>query len=411
MKRKLMQQMRNEWRSNLWMGIELLIVGLVLWSIFVIFGMFGYIHKVPQNFDLTDVVAGYMEVIPENASEYKPYADSLHNEWTDMKNLVAQLKNNPLVEEVGFGSNALPYNYNYSGNQLNIKAGDTIYSYAGNTRHMTPELIRLIRLRGLRGETPEQLAKIIEDGGRIISAFENSDYELDPLSLVGRQSWFGNDSSRTSTIGAVIEGIRRNDYEPLRRNNGVMIMAPQWFPGEVAIRLKPGKAREFLDNISLSDTEAGNVYFSNLRTVDNIRDTAHRDIHALTRNLTICAIFLLSVVFLGFLGAFWYKTQQRVPELALRRVNGATRGSLVRRLLSEGLILLCIASVPMLAIGGYLLGTFDFADILGTPLPSWLPWSMGACAIAALALIIAAGIWFPASKAMTVNPAEALSDQ
>ena len=33
MKRKLLKQIRNEWRSNLWLGIELLIVSVVMWYI------------------------------------------------------------------------------------------------------------------------------------------------------------------------------------------------------------------------------------------------------------------------------------------------------------------------------------------------------------------------------------------
>ena len=33
MKRKLLSQMRNEWRSNVWMTVELVVVGTVLFAI------------------------------------------------------------------------------------------------------------------------------------------------------------------------------------------------------------------------------------------------------------------------------------------------------------------------------------------------------------------------------------------
>ena len=36
MKRKLIQQMRNEWRSNIWMMVELAIVAIVVWAMFKI---------------------------------------------------------------------------------------------------------------------------------------------------------------------------------------------------------------------------------------------------------------------------------------------------------------------------------------------------------------------------------------
>ena len=116
-------------------------------------------------------------------------------------------------------------------------------------------------------------------------------------------------------------------------------------------------------------------------------------------------------VFLGFLGSFWYKTQQRIPELALRRVNGATRGDLLRRLLGEGMLMLFFAAIPIAVLGALLLGQVNIEEEVGMGVPAWLPWTMFAAAVGALGLMIAGGIWFPAVKAMKINPAEALKDQ
>lgn len=409
MKRKLIQQMRNEWRSNLWMGVELVIVGLVLWAIFLVFGMLGLIHQEPQGYDLTDVYNGDLWTIDENATTHVEYPDSAHNEWTDMETLIANLRNNPNVEMAGAGNNALPYSYNYSGNRLAAHINGWKQFYMGNCRNMSPDFVRTIRLTGINGETTEELAQMIADGKTLISLLETPSEECNPEEWRGKEVFWDWDSTRTVHIGAIIQGIRRSDYEPLFR--GVIINNNTWFPDQIAIRVKPGKGREFMESLKSEDLEFGNVYISNLQSIEQRRDAAHLTISTTIRNLTAGALFVMVAVFLGFLGSFWYKTQQRIPELALRRVNGATRGDLLRRLLGEGMLMLFFAAIPIAGLGALLLGQVNIEEEVGLGVPAWLPWTMFAAAVGALGLMIAGGIWFPAVKAMKINPAEALKDQ
>ena len=409
MKRKLIQQMRNEWRSNLWMGIELFIVGLVLWAIFSTFGFFANLHQPPRDYDLTDIYHGDLWIVGKNKTTYKAYPDSAHNEWTDLSTLLSNLRNNPYVEMLGTGNNALPYSYNYSGNQLTADLDDRRESYNGNLRNMSPDFVRTIRLRGLNGETTEELATMIENGNIIISLYDGSRIESTPEQWRGRDVFWSYDSTRVEHVGAVIAGIRRNDYEPIFGGN--ILKDNMWFPSEIAIRVKPGKGREFMESLKSTNLEFGNVYISNMQSIDRRRESAHLNINTIIRNLTTCAVFVLTAVFLGFLGSFWYKTQQRAPELALRRVNGATRADLFRRLLGEGMLILLVSAVPTAAVGGFLLTNIDFEGELGMPFPLVIPWLMFGAAMAALALMIAAGICFPASKAMKIDPAQALKDQ
>ena len=52
MNKKLIRQIRNEWRSNLWVFTELLIVSVVMW--FVVDYMYVMIsnYYVPRGFDI-----------------------------------------------------------------------------------------------------------------------------------------------------------------------------------------------------------------------------------------------------------------------------------------------------------------------------------------------------------------------
>jgi len=409
MKRKLIQQMRTEWRNNLWMTVELVIVGVILWGIFSVFASLVYIHQAPEGIDFTDVYNGRLGYIPKDANTRKAYPDSLHNEWTDLATLIANLKSNPYIESIGTGTNAIPYNFNYSGCSIQARIGDSIQYYIGNLREMTPDMVRTLRITGVNGETSEQLAQMVEEGKWLISTHENSYHDNNPELWPGHEAVIGNDSTNIKQIGALIHGIRRNDYEPVF--GGVLIFDDHGWPYDIAIRVKPGKGQEFMESLKADDLEFGNVYAHNICSIEDKKKEAHRDVSTFIRNMSACALFVMIAVFLGFLGSFWYRTQQRVPELALRKVNGATDADLFRRFIGEGLILLCVAAPFIIGIAAIVLtGAFNLFEIRGS-VDQGILWAMIPATLAVLALMIAAGVWLPARKAMKINPAEALKDQ
>lgn len=407
MKRKLLSQMRNEWRSNVWMTVELVVVGTVLFAIAGGLASLAYIYQRPAGIDFSDIHIGRLGYIPQSASTFSPYPDSLHNYNTDLEMLLVNLKNNPYVEDAGTGTNAIPYNYNYSGSMLKSKDTDSTTYYMANFRYMSPDLVRTLRITGLRGETPARLAAMVDEGALLIS---DTNYEGQgsavPADLVGHEVFCG-DSSNVVKVGALVNAIRRADYEPMTAGMVIAGTPSDWMPSEIAIRAKEGKSREFMESLSSSYLESGNVYISDLMTIDKRRESAHLQFDNMTRNLTACAIFLLVAVFLGILGSFWYRTKQRIPEIALRKVNGATDSEVFRRLISEGLMILVFAIPFIVALAALVITQVE----LGLELPGWLLWSMIPVTAAILALTIVAGILFPARKAMKINPAEALKDQ
>lgn len=407
MKRKLISQMRNEWRSNVWMSVELIIVGVVLFAIFVLFASYVYIHRSPKGIDFTDVYVGRIGWIDKSSSSFKQYPDSLHNYYTDLDMLKANLTSNPYVESVGTGRNAIPYNYNFNGTMIALADGDTTIYYYANQRSMDPGMVKTLRMIGLNGESPEELAKIVEDGKLLISTIDtNEDFKAEKWA--GHETYFGNDSANIYTIGGVINGIRRVDYEPMYGGVVIMNILHGEFPYEIAIRVTPGKANDFLESLDESYLEFGNVYVSDLVSIENRKNEAQRQYTTTMRNLCVCMMFLMIAVFLGILGAFWYRTQQRIPEIALRKVNGATDRNILCRFLSEGLMLLLVC-VPVIALISATIIPQINLEMLAMPL--WAVWAILPVTIFALAFMIVAGIAFPAFKAMKTNPAEALKDQ
>ena len=55
MKRKLLKQITNEWRSNLWLAIELLLISVVLWYIMDYCGVYMGLTNEPMGVDTEHV--------------------------------------------------------------------------------------------------------------------------------------------------------------------------------------------------------------------------------------------------------------------------------------------------------------------------------------------------------------------
>lgn len=413
-------QMRNEWRSNTWMMVELLVVGLVLWVIFMLLNCLAAVHKEPACADYSDIYVGNFGYIAEGSASYKPYDDN-HSYMTDFNMLEANLSTNPNVEIVGHGTNALPYNFNYNGTMLTTTIDGKKEYYFCNQRFLSPEAVKAIRLYGLNGETPDELAEIVRRGEMIVSTNEYPDDGLHPERWRGKEAFFGrNDSSEVYKVGAVVDAIRRCDYEP---SNGAVIRHDnKMWPQQIIVRVKEGRGEEFMASLTGDDLEFGNIYVSNLQSLEDVKNLSHKEITTLRRNIVTCAVFVLVSVFLGFLGSFWYRTQQRVPELALRKVNGATDAELFRRIISEGLLLLIIpvillvpTGIGLISVVGYLTGdegasAFDI-NINGMPMSQWMLWAGFIMSVVSLAIMIVCGIWLPARKAMKIEPAIALKEQ
>ena len=123
--------------------------------------------------------------------------------------------------------------------------------------------------------------------------------------------------------------------------------------------------------------------------------------------------FLLANVFLGLFGTFWFRTQQRVGEIAIRKVNGATRGDIFRRLIGEGLVILSAVTLPAIGIDAILVH-FEFNQSLVPEAPVFSLANLLVCVFityALIALMIIAGIYIPARHAMNLDPAVALHDE
>lgn len=415
MSKKLFKQIRNEWRFNIWIFVELLIVSVVMWFITDYMYVIARNYIEPRGFDISHCYLISMGKLTPNSHEYNP-ADTTDND--DYAELLNRIQHRPEVEAASLSKNSYPYD---GSNSSTIISHDTIQ--VGNNdwtmrRFVTPDFVRVFRYQGANGETPEQLANILSKGDILISDNLFNKHKMPSLTgLVGKTFHLDLDSTINYTLGASLKPVKYDDFQSARYSySGMTKLGKENYKdmNELCVRVKDNMDHNFIDNLwrdADKQLRVGNIYISDVQSFHDLHTSFERLKMNTVRNYVAGGLFLMLNIFLGILGTFWFRTQQRRGEIALFKALGSTNHDVFIRQISEGIILLSIATIFATIIdlnltlanlnkahdGIY----FEPIRFTASVLISYL--------LTAIMIII--GTWFPARKAMAIQPAEALHEE
>lgn len=414
MSKKIYTQIRNEWHSNWWLALELLLVSVVMWYVVDYMFVITNTYNEPHGFDVSHCYLIEMGKLTDKSSDYIPNDTLLVEE---IETLVDRLRHRPEVEAVSLSANSYPYNG--SNSSITIRY-DTLLSDYCIVRSVTPDFFRVFRYEGIRGETPEELAQMLSDGNFMAS--DNlflSKYDQRLTSFVGKSFFLGNDSAQTFRLIASLNPVRYSDYEPVWSWTScfvVSLLLRDWYDTdlELCVRVKADQDVDFIERLR-ADSEKqfriGNVFIADIIPFANIRRDYQMDETIQIRNYLFGMGFLLLNIFLGLLGTFWFRTQQRRCEIALRKALGSTNRDVFRRLLAEGMAILVIATIPAVIVDWNLAYAELNYWMNGTTLEPVRFIITVVITFLLIALMIVLGTYIPARKAMKIEPAEALHDE
>ncbi len=401
MKRNLLTQIKNEWRDNLWLVIELAIVAVAIWALS--FTLYDTLRPKfdDKGYDIDNVYKITLKSLGKDSPEYVDMGDRTETaNLDDEKNLMARIRKSPYVEIAAFSNNALPYQFSYAGNQLDVQdKGDSVF-YMGNLRMASPEIAGVLKIRSTQNLSLKDLEEILRRGDLLVSTAPDYSYGgvKDLKDLVGGRV-MPYDTLHTRRIGGVVKSIKRNEYE---QKTGTIIFPIDEsdykrlaYCSEIAVRVKPGTGKKFEEE------------FYSDKSMRQLRNRYLTDLSLWSAGI----VFLLVIIFLGLLGTFWFRIRQRSGEIALRKTCGATSADIFRRIIGEGMILLSIALIPALIAGAAI---YRFIIIeKGFPFDEYkyvIALSFLIMAVIMAAMIVA-GTVFPARKAMKTEPAIALKEE
>ena len=416
MNKKLLAQIKNEWRTNLWLAIELLLVSVVMWWVIDNLYCIGATYFEPRGFNVDHCYLIEMGHLTEKSPDFqeKPYQEKMD----DILELANRLRQRPEIEAVSLSQNSYPYNG--SNSWTSIRLVDDTLEAGGSLilRNVSPDFVKVFRYEGANGETSEQLAEMLERGEMIASDNVFTYAYKRPLPMtnyVGRRFYWQNDTTFSLQLGASMKVVRYSDFQAARTSRSILLKRTMWAEdAKLCVRVRADQDVDFIERLK-ADSEkqfrVGNIYISNIRSFKDIRRNFQQFQYNGVRDAITTVVFLLVNIFLGLLGTFWFRTQQRKGEIALHKAHGATNGMVFTRLLSEGWLLLLIITPIALIIDFNL----AYAELNAWRNGTTLEWDRllfcGGISFALIALMIAIGIGIPARKAMKIDPAEALHNE
>lgn len=114
-----------------------------------------------RGFDISHCYLIEMGKLTDKSPDYIPNQTD-EQEDADILELVDRLRRRPEIEAVSLSQNSYPYN---GSNSTDLVQYDTLISGNWTIRRLvTPDFVRVFRYQGTRGETPEQLAGMLEKG-------------------------------------------------------------------------------------------------------------------------------------------------------------------------------------------------------------------------------------------------------
>lgn len=434
----LFRQLRNERRANLWLGVELLVVFAVMWYLVDWTYVTVRTWLQPMGFDTEHCYNLSFNRLTPQAEGYRA-EDDAEADMRHLLEIVERLRHRPGVEYVAVSQNSIPYIDGSNGFNLRI---DSVMT-TGMLRWGQPDFFRMFRVQGVavltedgrkvQTTSPDSLAAVLESSASNVLISRNyvSDHRYaslgyaDALPLLGYEVGKGDDGSYSFRIAGICEPMRWSHFSTVNEWGGPLVGVAMDDDGvigmgnplyvQVSLRLKPeaDTGADFMEAL-LDDADRlytlGNVFLLDVQPFAALQRTMELDDVNEART-QLCVIgFLLLNIFLGVIGTFWFRTQHRRSEIALRMAFGSTRRGVFGRLVDEGLLLLTLAAVPA-ALVAFNVGMAELVDVERMPFDAvrfvvaiGVTWAL-------MSVMVVLGIWYPARRAMRVQPAEALHDE
>ena len=406
MTKKLFTQIINEWKTNLWLLAELLVVSVVLWYVTDNLYCKYAVYSEPLGFDIEHCYKIELSEIEEDGTSLKKKDDDENNYAEE---ILERLKRMPETEAVCYSDWTAPYDLSQSYCTVNYDTlSESIRKY-----DISPDYFRVFRIEGTRGESPEEMAKILERGDIILSGNVFGENGVDIETLINKDGFYlyGN-KDYTVKLGAVAKTVRHHDYVQGRYSKSIFKRySYNDFSNSLYLRVKADKDINFIENMfkkAEKEINVGNVYISNICSMKDMKRVYLQEYNKNNIMYIAGMGFLLLNIFLGLLGTFWFRTQQRQSEIALHKVHGATNKDIFIRLICEGIILIAMVTIPALLFDFQIANAELNSVYNGTTLNIVRLMICAGLSALSICVMMVIGIGIPALKALSIEPAKVL---
>ena len=416
-------QLWNERKSNLLIWLELLVVAVFLWYASDALYLNYKEYSQPVGFDISHVYYVQLGVVPQESADCDTTQAHLRYGGGDFMTAYDRLAHHPKIESVCYTAGN---HFHYRGNnRFAFFCVDSVKKQ-GFVRDVDPAYFRVFRVKPAPGSTSEGLEQALRENSIVITGSVADGVFGNAPDALRKEIWITDQGQRDSSsyrVGAVCEAQRYDEFQPYqyayyRAIPTEDIRASSAGVSEylnLFVRVKPAVdnsrfAADLRREMAIQ-LRFGNLYLKDVIPMSYYRTEKIRQSIDDVRLYISCIAFFLLNVLLGVIGTFWFRTEQRRSEIGLRMAMGASRVSIFRLLMGEGILVLLAAFVPALIIFLNMV-RLGLTEPSGIELPLSLRLLFGLSFTGILlAVMIVIGISFPAYRAMKLQPADALHDE
>jgi ABC-type antimicrobial peptide transport system permease subunit len=204
-------------------------------------------------------------------------------------------------------------------------------------------------------------------------------------------------------IIAVLKDYHTNSFhEPM--NPLIMDVKEDLYFGVIMVRTEPGKTKEALTSLETVCKDINPNYPFVFQFLDVEYDKLYRNEQVTAKLSNVFALVAILISCLGLLGLVMFSAEQRIKEIGIRKVLGATVTNIVRLLSKDFLALVVVSFVIAAPVAGYFMNEW----LQGFAFKISLSWWIFALAGGGALLIALLTIGVQAIQSAIVNPVKSL---
>lgn len=315
--------------------------------------------------------------------------------FTRVKDVAEELRNIPGV--IGVARGDTPIEGGMS-SMSEMREGDDIIQYS--FRNISPEYAEFFGLKLIDGRLPYP-------GESDVALANESFHEALPSFGIGKSipTMYGKNVTVIGILKDFHARTLEHDYSPL-----VLLVSDEWNYASFMIRVQPNadvpdilqKAKRIYSEMKGLDEAGIDVGFLD-KDIERLYEQEIRQ----TRLIRMSSFLSLIITLIGVLGLVWFDTRFMRKEIALRKVNGATRKEILTQLGRKYLLIVAVgfvvATPVAIAVCQRWLQHFAFR----TNMPIWIfVLALAVVTLITIAVVITQG-WLAASA----NPVDSLKNE
>ena len=402
----------NERRNNLLIWVEMLIIALC--SIYLVDYLVSELWLVsrPMGCDIHNVARIRIGIIPPESPDHIDAPSDSASTAKAVNTLLQRIEAHPSVESTCISLTSQPYQGSNSSYSFTL---DTLTVSSVLVRTVTPSFLRVFRVES-ENSTCEEMEQALENKQLVAGELLAKMLDCNPPDTFNGKEVMRGDSS-VYKIGAVCKNMRIDNFwgtipsifiyeDEFAKSIGLYV---EWM--EYALRLKDDANISF-DALfaELKDQlRVDNFYVTHFEDLGVTKQVFQKEDYNALKIRLLYVVFLAICIFLGIVGTFWYRAQQRRSQIGLRLAMGDTPRHLLWLYNLEGLLMLYMTLVFTIP-SYYLLKHYEILHRYWSVFSWRVPLVFG-ITYGVITLLIFVAICLPTYSAVHTAPSIAMRDE